>query len=110
MIASAGAANAASPLVEQCVNPSTGTIWNTEFCKCLGLVKNRATDEWIIAGTKDPSCVRNDDAGIVGTSLDENGATSDWPGWGFGDQKHNHAGPPDGPPGQSAAGPPGLRD
>ena len=125
--------NAASPAIQQCVNPDTGAIWNTEFCKCLGLVRNRVTDEWIIAGT-DPALCPKRDASIglaPGDLLDgENGQNGgnggngqtafDWPGWGgnqavgapgdgTGDQKHNHAGPPTASPGQSIAGPPGQR-
>jgi len=121
--------NAASPVIQQCINPNTGTIFDTDFCQCLGLVRSRATDEWIIAGTTNATCPnRGASAGAVPGTVpeDPNGengpeTASSWPGWGgnqaagapgggTGDQKHNHLGPPTDPPGQSFAGPPGLRD
>ena len=120
---------AASPVIQQCINPDTGMIYNTDFCRCLGLAWDRGTDEWIIAGTTKATCLKRDvTAGAApGTVLEdpigENGPETafDWPGWGgnqtagapgggTGDQKHNHVGPPTDPPGQSIAGPPGLRD
>jgi hypothetical protein len=121
--------NAASPVVQQCINPNTGAIWNTNFCRCLGLVRDRVTDEWVVAGTNQASCPKSNAivGGVPADPLDdptgENGTetASDWPGWGgnqaagapgggIGDQKHNHTGPPSDPPGQSIAGPPGQRD
>jgi hypothetical protein len=123
--------NAASPVIQQCINPNTGTVFNTDFCRCLGLTRSRA-DEWIITGSNNAACLKADVTAAVNPDVvddvvddppvvDDPRTAGDWPGWGgnqvagapgdgTGDQKHNHAGPPTESPGQSIAGPPGLRD
>jgi hypothetical protein len=120
---------AASPVIQQCINPDTGMIYNTDFCRCLGLAWDRVTDEWIIAGTNNAACPRRDTIAGVNPDVtpdvidgeDDPERAFDWPGWGgnqtagapgggTGDQKHNHLGPPTEPPAQSIAGPPGQRD
>lgn len=110
-------------IVSQCINPDTGATRNTDFCRCFAISQDD-TRKWVIlpgAANTNAACLRdptvtgsvtsgdglgppaiNPDDDDVATVLDP-----DWPGWGYGDQNHDHAGPPSDPPGQGT--PPGQR-
>jgi hypothetical protein len=113
-------------ILSQCVNQSSGVVRDTDFCNCFRIGRDDLTQEWLIldgAGVIGPACpidptvTGSVNDGVVGPPIirddddDDDVVTvldPDWPGWGYGDENHDHAGPPNDPPGQNV--PPGQRD
>src|SRR5215211_6246497 len=57
---SSGSAQAQSLAIQQCINPQTNTVLNTDFCRCLGLVQDADRREWVIRGNSDPACLKDE--------------------------------------------------
>ena len=114
-------------ILSQCVNQATGVVRHTDFCDCFRIAQDDLTQEWVIlegSGVIGPACPidpmttgsvspSNDGPPIIRDDDDDDDdvvtvVDPDWPGWGYGDQNHDHAGPPNEPPGQNV--PPGQRD